>query len=330
MQPTRRRFLRRSLRLASGALALPALSRSGFAQAYPSRPVHILVGQAPGSSSDITARLIGNWLSEHLGQQFIVDTRPGAAGNIATEAASRATADGYTLLLVNAQNTINATLYEHASFDFLRDIAPVAGLTRVALVMEVHPDFPAKTVPEFIAYAKANPGKINMASAGIGGPQHVAGELFKFMAGVDMVHVPYRGSTPAVTDLIAGRVQVMFDVTPTAVPQIKAGKLRALAVTTAQPIDVLPSVPTVGESVKGYEATAWTGIGAPKGTPAAVIEVLNKQIIAGLADATIKQRFSDIAADLPPPMAPAAFGKMMADDAAKWAKVIKFAGIKPA
>ena len=196
--------------------------------------------------------------------------------------------------------------------------------------MEVHPEFPAKTVPEFIAYAKANPGKINMASAGIGGPQHVAGELFKFMAGVDMVHVPYRGSTPAVTDLIAGRVQVMFDVTPTAVPQIKAGKLRALAVTTAQPIDVLPGVPTVGEFVKGYEASAWTGIGAPKGTPAAVIETLNKQINAGLADATIKQRFADIAADLPPPMTPSAFGKMIADDTAKWAKVIKFAGIKPA
>ena len=326
MKPTRRHVLR----LASGALALPALQRSAFAQAYPERPVHILVGQAPGSSSDITARLIGNWLSEHLGQQFIIDTRPGAAGNIATEAVSRATPDGYSLLLVNAQNTINATLYEHASFDFLRDIAPVASLTRVALVMEVHPEFPAKTIPEFIAYAKANPGKINMASAGIGGPQHVAGELFKFMAGVDMVHVPYRGSTPAVTDLIAGRVQVMFDVTPTAVPQIKAGKLRALAVTTAQPIDVLPGVPTVGEFVKGYEASAWTGIGAPKGTPAAVIETLNKRINAGLADATIKQRFADIAADLPPPMTPAAFGKMMADDAAKWAKVIKFAGIKPA
>jgi len=321
---TRRHFMR----LAAGATLLPVLSRLAAAQTYPSHPVRIVVGQAAGSSSDLTARLIGQWLSEHLGQQFVVDVRPGAAGNIATEEVARAAPDGYTLLLINAQNTINETLRANAKFDFLRDIAPVAPLTRVALVMEVHPDFPAKTVPEFIAYAKANPGKINMASAGAGGPQHVAGELFKFMTGVDMVHVPYRGSTPAVTDLVAGRVQVMFDVTPTAVPQIKAGKLRALAVTTAKPIDVLPGVPAVGEFVKGYEASAWTGIGAPKGTPAAVIETLNKQISAGLRDATIKQRYAAIFADPAEPLTPAAFAQVIAEDAAKWAKVIKFADIK--
>ena len=325
MQSTRRRFLR----LAAGAAAVPALPGLASAQSYPSRPVRIVVGQAAGSSSDITARLIGQWLSEHLSQQFVIEVRPGAAGNIATESVARAAADGYTLLLVNAQNTINAALFEHGNFEFLRDIAPVAGLTRVPLVMEVHPSVPAKTVPEFIAYAKANPHKINMASAGNGGPQHVAGELFKFMAGVDLVHVPYRGSTPAVNDLLAGRVHVMFDVTPTAIPQIKAGNLRALAVTTTQRIAALPDVATVGEFVKGYEASAWTGIGAPKATPAAVIETLNKEINAGLGDAKIKQRFTDIAAEVAPPLTPADFGKMMADDVAKWAKVIKFAGIKP-
>ena len=232
-------------------------------------------------------------------------------------------------MLVNAQNTINAALGQNTKFEFLRDIAPVAPLTRVALVMEVHPSFPAKTVPEFIAYAKANPGKINMASAGIGGPQHVAGELFKFMTGIDMLHVPYRGSTPAVTDLVAGRVHVMFDVTPTAVPQIQAGKLRALAVTTANRMARLPEVPAIGEFVKGYEASAWTGIGAPKSTPPAVIETLNKQINAGLVDATIKQRFDAIAADAAQPLTPSQFGQMMAEDVEKWSKVIKFAGIKP-
>ena len=316
------------MRLAAGTALLPALSRFASAQSYPSHPVRILVGQAAGSSSDLTARLIGQWLSDHLKQQFVIDVRPGAAGNIATEEVARATPDGYTLLLINAQNTINETLRANGKFDFLRDIAPVAPLTRVALVMEVHPDFPAKTVPEFIAYAKANPGKINMASAGAGGPQHVAGELFKFMTGIDMVHVPYRGSTPAVTDLVAGRVQVMFDVTPTAVPQIKAGKLRALAVTTAKPIGILPGVPAVGEFVKGYEASAWTGIGAPKGTPAAVIETLNKEIGAALGDATMKQRYAAIFADPAQPLSPAEFGKVIAEDAAKWAKVIKFADIK--
>ena len=259
---------REFLHLAAGAAALPLVSRTARAQAYPTHPVHVLVGQAAGSSSDITARLISQFLSERLGQQFVVEIRPGAAGNIATEAVARAPADGYTLLLINAQNTINQSLYEKLNFNFLRDIAPVAGIDSVPLVMEVNPSFPAKTVPEFIAYAKANPGKVNMASAGIGGPQHVAGEMFKSMAGVNLVHVPYRGSTPALTDLLGGQVQVMFDVTPSSLPHIKAGKLRPLAVTTAKRLDVLPDVPTLAEFVPGYEAIAWIGFGAPKGTPA--------------------------------------------------------------
>ena len=320
---------RRILQLAGGAAALLAAPRLARAQAYPARPVRFLVGQAAGSSSDITARLIAQWLSEKLGQQFVVETRPGAGGNIATEAAARAPADGYTLLLVNAQNTINAALYEKLEFDFLRDIAPVAWVDRVPLVMEVTPAFPATTVPEFIAYAKANPGRINMASAGIGGPQHVAGELFKSMAGVDMTHVPYRGTTPAVTDLLAGQVQVMFDVTPTALPQIKAGKLRALAVTTAERLPALPDVPPLGDFLKGYEATAWIGVGAPKGTPADVIATLNREINAALGDAAIRQRLADLGAVVVPPNSPAEFARFIAEDAAKWSKVIKSAGIKP-
>jgi tripartite-type tricarboxylate transporter receptor subunit TctC len=326
MKPSRRRFLK----LASAAALLPAAPHIARAQgAYPTRPVHMIVGQAAGSSSDITARLIGQFLSEKLGQQFIIETRPGAAGNIATEAATRATADGYTLLLVNAQNTINAALYDKLNFDFLRDIMPVGGIDLVPLVMEVNPSIPAKTVPEFIAYAKANPGKLNMASAGIGGPQHVAGELFKSMTGVQMTHVPYRGSTPAITDMISGQVQVMFDVTPTALPQIRSGKLRALGATTAKRLDALPDLPTIGESVPGYEASAWIGIGAPKGTPAEIIATLNKEINAAVSDATIQKRLVDLGATPLPPMTPAQFGKMMADDAAKWSKVIKSAGIKP-
>ncbi len=320
---------RRILQLAGGAVALLAAPRLARAQAYPARPVRFLVGQAAGSSSDITARLIAQWLSEKLGQQFVVETRPGAGGNIATEAAARAPADGYTLLLVNAQNTINAALYEKLEFDFLRDIAPVAWVDRVPLVMEVTPAFPATTVPEFIAYAKANPGRINMASAGIGGPQHVAGELFKSMAGVDMMHVPYRGTTPAVTDLLAGQVQVMFDVTPTALPQIKAGKLRALAVTTAERLPALPDVPPLGDFLKGYEATAWIGVGAPRGTPADLIATLNREINAALGDATIRQRLADLGAVVVPPNSPAEFARFIAEDAAKWSKVIKSAGIKP-
>src|ERR1700722_13474022 len=255
MKLPRRKFLS----LTAGTAAAATLPRASFAQSYPARPVRIIVGQAAGSSSDITARLVGQFASERLGQQFIVEVRPGAAGNIATEAVAAAAPDGYTMLLVNAQNTINSSLYEKLNFNFLRDIAPVAGIDSVPLVMEVHPSFPAKTVPEFITYAKANPGKINMASAGIGGPQHVAGELFKFMAGVNLVHVPYRGSNPALTDLMGGQVQVMFDVTPSSLPLIKAGKLLPLAVATTTRLDVLPDVPILADFLPGYEASAWVG-----------------------------------------------------------------------
>jgi tripartite-type tricarboxylate transporter receptor subunit TctC len=323
---TRRHFMK----LAGAAALVPAAPYVIQAQGgYPTRPVKLIVGQAAGSSSDITARLIGQFMSEKLGQQFIVEARPGAAGNIATEFVTHQPGDGYTLLLVNAQNTINMALYEKLNFDFLKDIVPVGGIDLVPLVMEVNPSVPANTAAEFIAYAKANPGKLNMASAGIGGPQHVAGELFKYMTGVDMTHVPYRGSTPAVTDLIAGQVQVMFDVTPTALPQIQAGKTRALGATTAKRLDAMPDLPTISETVKGYEAFAWIGIGAPKGTPPDVIATLNKQINAAVSDDTIKKRLAGLGASAMPAMTPAEFGKMMADDYAKWDKVIKSAGIKP-
>jgi len=320
---------RRLLHLAAGAAVLPAMSRFAWAQPYPSRPVRIIIGQAAGSSSDITARLIAQQVSQRLGQQFIIETRPGAGGNIATEAAAGAPPDGYTLLLVNAQNTINSALYEKLNFNFLRDIAPIAGIDLVPLVMEVHPSFPAKTVLEFIAYAKANPGKINMASAGIGGPQHVAGELFKFMAGVDLVHVPYRGSTPALTDLLGGQVEMMFDVTPSSLPHIRAGMLRPLGVTTKARLEALPDVPTVADFLPGYEASAWVGFGAPKNTPAAIIDILNKEFNAAIADPAIKKRLAELGAVAMPPNSPADFAKYMADDAEKWAKVVKFAGLKP-
>jgi tripartite-type tricarboxylate transporter receptor subunit TctC len=324
MKRPRRKFLH----LAAGAVALPAVSRIAVAQSYPSRPVHLIVGQAAGSSSDIHAHLMGQWLSERLAQQFVIEDRPGAGGNIGTEAVVRAPADGYTLLYINSQNAISATLYDKLNFNFIRDIAPVAGLTRVPLVMEVNPSVPAKTVPEFIAYAKANPGKINMASAGNGGPQHVAGELFKFMARVDMVHVPYRGSTPALTDLLGGQVQVMFDVTPSSIPHIKAGKLRALAVTTATRQEVLPDIPTVGEFVPGYEASAWGGIGVPRNTPAEIIDRLNREINAGLADPKLKARLSDLGGTMLA-LSSAEFGMFIAEETEKWGKVVKFAGIKP-
>jgi tripartite-type tricarboxylate transporter receptor subunit TctC len=288
----------------------------------------VLVGQAAGSSTDITARLIGQWLSEHLHQQFVVDVRPGATGNIATEAVVRSAPDGYTLLVMNSQNTINAALYTKLNFDFVRDIAPIVLVDRVPLVMEVNPSFPAKTVPEFIAYAKANPGKINMASAGIGGPQHVAGELFKFMAGVDLVHVPYRGSTPALVDLMAGQVQVMFDVTPSSLPHIRAGKLRPLAVTTPERMDVLPNVPAMAEFLPGYEAFGWIGFGAPKDTPADIIAQLNKQVNAAVADPQIRARLLDLGTQIVPPNTPADVAKFIAADTAKWIKVVKFAKIK--
>ena len=308
---------------------MPIAGRSAIALDYPTRPVQVIVGQAAASSSDITARLISQFLSQHLGQQFVVEVRPGATGNIATEQVVRAAPDGYTLLLVNSQNAINAALFPNLPFDFVRDIAPIAGVFRVPLVMEVLPSFPAQTVPEFIAYAKANPGKINMASAGVGGPQHVAGELFKFMAGVDLVHVPYHGSTPAITDLLGGQVQVMFDVTPTALPQVRAGKLRALALTMPERLDILPGVPAMAEFLPGYEAFGWIGFGAPRKTPALLIETLNKTINDAVAEPAIKARLLDLGGLVMPPNTPADFGKFIAADTEKWIKVVKFANVKP-
>jgi tripartite-type tricarboxylate transporter receptor subunit TctC len=320
--PHRRHFLH----LAAGVAALPAASRNARAQTYPSRPVRIVVGLPAGSAPDIGARLIAQWLSERLAQQFIVDNRPGANTNIGTEAVVHAAPDGYTLLLAIAANAVNATLYGNLSFNFVRDIAPVAGLVRVPHVMEVHPSVPAKTVPEFIAYAKANPGKLNMASGGIGGTPHVAGELFKMMAGVDMVHVPYR-SNPR-PDLLGGQVQVMFDTLPASIEFIRTGKLRPLAVTTATRLQTLPEVPTVAEFLPGYEATGWQGIGAPSGTPAEIIDRLNKEINTGLADAKMKAQIANLGVD-PMPMTPTEFGKLIADEIEKWAKVIRLANIKP-
>jgi tripartite-type tricarboxylate transporter receptor subunit TctC len=326
MIQSRRQFVK----LAGAAALAPAAPSIVRAQgAYPNRPVKIYVGQAAGSASDIVARLIGNYLSEKLGQQFLIEVRPGAAGNIVTEAVTHMAPDGYSLLLVNSQNAINVALYEKLNFDFQKDIVPIGRVESVPLVMEVNPSVPAKTVPEFIAYAKANPGKLNMASAGIGGPQHIAGELFKFMAEVDLTHVPYKGSTPAVTDMIAGQVQVMFDVTPTALPQIKAGKLRPLGVTTLERLPFLPDVPTIDSYLKGYEAAGWIGFGAPKGTPPEIIAALNKQTNAAVLDPTIKQRFADIGAVAAPPNSPAEFAKFIGENIDKWTKVIKFAGIKP-
>jgi tripartite-type tricarboxylate transporter receptor subunit TctC len=316
------------LHLATGVAATPVLGRIARAQTYPARPVRIIVAQAPGSGSDIAARVMGQWLSKRLGQQFVVENRPGAGGNIGTEVAVRALPDGYTILLVVSANTVNATLYNNLSFNFIRDITPVAGIFVVPLVMEVHPSFPAKTVPEFIAFAKANPGKVTMASSGIGSAQHVAGELFKFMTGVDTVHVPYRGSTPAVTALLAGQVQVMFDVTPSSIPHIRAGGLRPLAVTTATRAEMLPDIPVMADFVPGYEASAWLGFGAPAGTPTTFIDVLNREVNAGLADPAIQARFADLGAAVLPGSS-GSFGKLIATETEKWAKVIKFAGIRP-
>jgi tripartite-type tricarboxylate transporter receptor subunit TctC len=324
MKRPRRNFLH----LAAGAAALPAVSRIAWAQAYPSRPVRLIVPVAPAGASDITARLMGQWLSERLGQQFVIDNRPGANNIIGTEAAVRAPADGYTLLMVGTAQAINATLYDKLNFHFIRDITPVAGIIRTALVVVVHPSFPAKTVPEFIAYAKASPGKISMASAGIGSGPHVAGELFKMMTGVDMVHVPYRGGGPALTDLLGGQVQVYFPTTVSSIGYIRAGRLRALAVTTATRSDALPDIPTVGEFLPGYEASFWYGVGVPKNTPAEIVDKLNEAINAGLADPTIKARLADLGG-VPMPMSPAEFGKFIADETEKWAKVVKFSGAKP-
>jgi tripartite-type tricarboxylate transporter receptor subunit TctC len=319
---------RQFLHLAAGAAALPAVSQIARAQSYPTRPVHIIVGFPPGGPADIYARLIGQWLSERLGQPFIVENRPGAGGNIATEAVVKAPPDGHTLLMVAPTHAINATLYERLNHNFIRDIAPVAGIAREPVVMEVNPSVPAKTVPEFIAYAKANPGKLNYGSAGNGTTQHVACELFKMMAGANIVHVPYRGQAPALADLVGGQVQVMFDVTTTSIEYIRAGKLRALAVATATRLEVLPDLPTVGDFLPGYEASNFRGIGAPKQTPVEIVEKLNKEINSILADPNVKARIADIGGAVLPG-SPADFGKLIADETEKWGKVIRAANIKP-
>jgi tripartite-type tricarboxylate transporter receptor subunit TctC len=309
------------------AASWPVLPRPAEAQAYPSRPVRMIVGFAPGGPMGITARLMGQWLSERLGQPFVVDHRPGAGSNIATEAVVKAAPDGYTLLVCGPVNTINATLYERLGFDFARDIAPVAGLVRSPLVMVLNLSVPAGTVPEFIAYAKANPGRIGMASAGNGTPQHVAGELFKMMAGVEMLHVPYRGSAPAVVDLLGGQVRVMFDAMPSVVEHIRAGRLRALAVTTAVRSEALPEVPVLADVLPGYEASSWFGLGAPAGTPAEVIARLNEAVNAGLADPGVRARFAELGATvLPGP--PAALARLVAEETERWGRVVRAANIR--
>jgi tripartite-type tricarboxylate transporter receptor subunit TctC len=318
MKLPRRNFLH----LAAGAAALPAVSCFAWAQAYPSRPVRVVVPFAAGGPGDILARLIGQWLSERFGQPFVIENRPGGGSNIGTEAVVRAPGDGYSLLLASGANAINAALYEKLNFNFIRDIAPVASIIRTPLVMVVNPSVPAKTVPEFIAYAKANPGKINMASGGTGTGTHIAGELFKMMAGVDMVHVPYRGGGPALTDLLGGQMQVYFPTTVTSIEYIRAGRLRALAVTTATRSDALPDLPTVSEFVPGYEASFCTGIGAPRNTPAEIIDKLNMEINAGLADPKLKARLTDLGGTVLA-LSPAEFGKLIADETDKWAKVVK-------
>jgi tripartite-type tricarboxylate transporter receptor subunit TctC len=319
---------RQVLHLAAGAAALPAASRVARAQAYPSRPVRIVAATAPGGLPDIVARLIGPWLSERLGQQFVVENRPGGGSNIGTEAVVRAPPDGYTLLLVSTTNAINATLYDKLNFNFIRDIAPAAGVMRVPSVVVIHPSVPAKTIPEFIAYAKANPGKINLGSPGVGTPGHVAGELFKMMVGVDLVHVPYRGGGPVMTDLLGGQVQVLFGSTSLTIEQIRAGKLRPLAVTTTTRWEGLPDIPTVDDFVSGYEASAWAGFGAPKNTPTEIVDKLNSEINAGLADPKIKARLADLGG-VALPGSPADFGKLIAEEIEKWGKVIRAANIKP-
>jgi tripartite-type tricarboxylate transporter receptor subunit TctC len=324
MKLPRRRFLH----LAAGAAALPAISRVARAQTYPARPMRWIVPYPPGGPTDIAARIIAPWLSERLGQSVIIENKPGATGNVGTETVVRAPPDGSTLLLVTTANAINATLYDKLNFNFIRDIAPVASILGVPNIMEVNPSFPAKTVPEFIAYAKANPGKINMASPGTGSSIHVSGELFKMMAGANMVHVPYRGSAPALTDLLAGQVQVMFDAMPSSIEHIRTGKLLALAVTTAARSKVLPDIPTLSEFLPGYDAMAWNGVGVPKNTPAEIIEKLNKEVNAVLADPKVKDRIADLGGTVMTGSA-AEFGKFIADETEKWAKVVKFSGAKP-
>ena len=316
------------LHLAAAAAVMPASARLAWAQAYPSRPVRLIVPVAPGGTSDILARLMGQWLSERLGQPFIIENRPGAGNSIGTEAVVRAPADGYTLLLCGVPNATNATIYDKLSYNFIRDIAPVAGVIRAPYVVVVNPSFPAKSLPEFIAYAKANPRKVNMAATGSGTGDHIAGELFKMMAGVDMVHVPYRGGGPALTDLIAGQVQVMFPGTVSSIEYVRAGRLRALAVTTATRSNELPNIPTIGEFVPGYEASQWFGIGAPKNTPIVILEKLNQEINAGLVSPKMKARLADLGGAALAG-SPADFGKLIANETEKWRKVIRAANIKP-
>jgi tripartite-type tricarboxylate transporter receptor subunit TctC len=323
MKLPRRRFLQ----AAAAAATLPAMSPIAWAQTYPWRPARIIVGYAAGGGVDISARLVGQWLSERLGQQFVIENRPGAGTNIATETVVRAAPDGYTLLLVNAANAINATLYEKLNYNFLRDIAPVASMIRVALVVVINPSLPANTIPEFIAYAKANPGRINMASGGSGGPDHASGELFQIETAVRMTHVPYRGLAPALSDLMGGQVQVVFSTVPAAIEYIKAGRLRALAVTTATRSELLPELPTVGDFVPGFEASQWYGIGAPKSTPAEIVDRLNAEINAALVDPRLKARIADLGGEVLAG-SPADFGKLIAADTDKWAKVIRAANIK--
>jgi tripartite-type tricarboxylate transporter receptor subunit TctC len=322
------KFQRRQfLHLAAGAAALPAVSRVARGQTYPTKPVRIIVGFSAGGGSDIYARLIGQWLSERLGQQFIVENRQGAGSNIGTEAVVNARPDGYTLLLVSPSNAINATLYDKLNFNFIRDIAPVAGIVRYPVVLEVHPSSPAKTVPEFVAYAKANPGKLNMGSGGIGSMNHLAGELFKQMTGVNLVHVPYRGEAPALSDLLGGQVQVLFGGLGAAIEHIHTGRLRALAVSTTTRSEALPDIPTVSEFVPGYEATTWQGIGAPKKTPNETVDRLNREINATLADPRMKARIASLGSTVFA-SSPADFGKLIDEDTEKWGKVIRAANIK--
>jgi tripartite-type tricarboxylate transporter receptor subunit TctC len=310
------------------AVALAAISRDAGAQSFPARPVRIVVGYAAGGANDILARLMGQWLSERLAQPFVIENRPGAGSNIATEAVVRAPPDGYTLLLVGPSNAVNTTLYDRLNYNFLADITSVAGISRESLVMVVHRAFPTKTVPELIAYAKANPGNVNMGSAGNGSAPHMAGELFKMMAGVNMVHVPYRGGGPALIDLLGGQVQVIFASMPSSIEYIRAGKLHALAVTTATRSAALPDIPTVGEFVLGYEASSVFGLGAPKSTPAGIVEMLNKEINAALVDPKMAARLGDLGGTVLLG-SPADFGRLVAEETKKWGKVVKFSGAKP-
>jgi tripartite-type tricarboxylate transporter receptor subunit TctC len=328
MGDTMKRSRRQFLRLAASAAALQSVSRIANAQTYPTRSVRVIVGFPAGGPTDIMARLMGQWLSDRLGQQFVIENRSGAGSNIGTETVVNAPPDGYTLLFATSAGPVNAAIYDKLNFSFIRDIAPVASVSTIPLVVEVHPSVPAKNLSEFIAYAKANSGQINYATAGAGTSPHVAGELFKSMAGVNMIHVPYRGSAPALTDLLGGQVQVMFDPITSSIEHIRNGKLRALAVTTAARSDALPGVPTVGEFLRGYEASYWCGIGAPRNTPREVIEKVNKEVNAGLADAKMRARFADLGATMLE-NSPSGFGKFIGDETEKWAKVVKFAGIKP-